>query len=61
MTKDEAQNALDQFTLVAGGEPGTEDYDTGRIVEYDGSDKAVVAWDTGVRTETPISDLRVAS
>jgi hypothetical protein len=44
-------------TRVEGGEPGTDDYDTGRIVLID-SDRALVAWDTGVRTWANLEDLR---
>ena len=35
-----------------------EDYDTGHVVEIDG-DIAVVAWDSGVRTPCPITDLTI--
>lgn len=41
---------------VEGGQPGTEDYDTGRVLDIEG-DKADVGWDSGVRTWTPIEDL----
>lgn len=42
---------------VEGGQPGTEDFDIGRIDEVDG-DLALVAWASGVRTWTSIRDLR---
>jgi hypothetical protein len=43
---------------VEAGAPGTDDYDTGTVFEIDG-DKALVAWDSGVRTSSPIADLTV--
>lgn len=42
---------------VEGGHPDTEDYDTGRVVALDGG-AAIVAWDSGVRTKTHMSELR---
>jgi hypothetical protein len=42
--------------MVCGGEPGTDDYDEGEVVDYAGAD-ALVAWDSGVRTWTPTSPL----
>jgi hypothetical protein len=33
-----------------------EDHDTGRVVEING-EMAVVAWDSGVRTPCPVTDL----
>lgn len=41
---------------VQAGQPGTEDHDTGRVVEVS-ADGALVAWDSGVRTTTPLADL----
>lgn len=44
---------------VAGGERGTEDFDTGRVIEIDGDD-VTVAWQSGVRTTQPADILRPA-
>jgi len=44
---------------VEAGKPGTEDYDTGRVVEVDG-DFVVVAWDSQIRTRAHASVLRGA-
>lgn len=41
---------------VEAGLPGTEDYDTGKILEITG-DIAEVGWQSGVRTTIPLSDL----
>ena len=46
--------------IVEAGMPGTEDYDTGRILAING-DTAEVGWNSGVRTEIALSDLRHAS
>lgn len=35
---------------VEGGQHGTEDYDTGRVVAIDGGDQVTVAWDSLVET-----------
>jgi hypothetical protein len=43
---------------VEAGEPGTEDFDTGRVLEIEG-DTADVGWDSGVRSDIAVSDLRV--
>jgi len=45
---------------VCGGEPGSEDYDEGTVIEVDG-DWAWVAWSNGERTRHPLSDLRLLS
>ena len=42
---------------VEGGKPGTEDYDTGRVLAIT-ADMATVGWDSGVRTDAPLSSLR---
>jgi hypothetical protein len=42
---------------VEGGAPGTEDHDTGRVVEVDGS-QVTVAWDSGVTTTQHARALR---
>lgn len=42
---------------VCAGAPGTQDYDTGRVIALNG-DVATVAWDSLVRTVVPVSDLR---
>ncbi len=58
MTRIGAKLALENHTRVAGGEPGTQDYDEGYIVSIgEGGLVAMVAWDSGVRTPTPIDDL----
>lgn len=45
---------------VEGGEPGTEDHDTGRVVEVAG-DQVTVAWDGSLETTTQrASALRIA-
>jgi hypothetical protein len=41
---------------VQGGEPGTEDYDTGTVFEIDGK-RAYVSWDSGAACWAPISIL----
>jgi hypothetical protein len=46
--------------MVVGGTPGSEDYDTGRVVEVDG-DQVTVAWDSGVRTEQHSSRIEHAA
>lgn len=44
---------------VDGGKPGTDDFDTGSILEVDiNGTKAYVGWDCGVSTWTPFSTLR---
>ncbi len=45
---------------VEAGEPGSSEFDTGRVVEIDG-DMATVAWDKGEQSSHPISELRAAS
>lgn len=42
--------------MVESGKPGTEDYDTGRILSISGDD-AEVGWDSGVKTTILLSDL----
>lgn len=42
---------------VSAGEPGSEDYDEGVVLEITG-DRALVAWQSGTRTEHPACDLR---
>lgn len=42
---------------VEGGEPGTEDYDTGRVVDIDG-EIVEVTWDTRVTTKQHATALR---
>lgn len=44
--------------MVEGGNEGTEDHDTGRVVAIDG-DQVTVAWDSGVRTTQPARLLRI--
>lgn len=44
---------------VEAGKVGTEDHDTGRVLELDG-EKALVAWQSGVRTWSPVEDLSEA-
>jgi len=56
MTNIEAYDALVNRRIVHAGQPGTEDYDEGVIVAIEGN-VATVAWQSGVRTPTPISDL----
>jgi hypothetical protein len=60
MTKFEAEAAMENHTLVEGGEPGTDDYDTGYILEITDEDTAIVVWRSGTRTPYPINDLAVA-
>jgi hypothetical protein len=43
---------------VEAGKPGTEDYDTGKVVDLDRG-YATVAWDSGVRTKINIAELRL--
>lgn len=43
--------------MVEGGEPGTEDHDTGRVIEVDG-DQVTVAWCNGERTTQSMGLLR---
>jgi len=57
MTKSEATSAMQNGTKIEAGI--NEDHDTGRIVSIDGN-MAMIAWDSGVRTVCPISDLSVA-
>jgi hypothetical protein len=57
MTQIQARAAMGAHLRVQGGEG--EDHDTGYIIDVEG-DMATVAWDSGVRTPCPISDLRVA-
>ena len=59
MTKAAAKKAMVNHIEVEGGKPGTDEYDTGYIVSIAG-DMANVAWNSGVRTPCPISDLRAA-
>lgn len=42
---------------VEGGEVGTDDYDTGRVVAVDG-EQVTVAWSNGERTTQPADLLR---
>lgn len=45
--------------LVEGGQRGTQDYDTGRVIEVDGG-RALVAWDgSATKDWCPTSVLRV--
>jgi len=57
MTKNEARFAMQSWTTVEAGIG--EDHDTGRIISIDGN-MATIAWNSGVRTTCPISDLIVA-
>lgn len=41
---------------VQAGKEGSEDFDIGQILQIS-EKKALVAWQTGVRTWTPLSDL----
>lgn len=43
---------------VEGGEPGTEDYDTGRVLGITDDGEIDVGWDSGVRTTQPADLLR---
>jgi hypothetical protein len=43
---------------VEAGEPGTEDYDTGRVMRLGRDRQIFVGWDSGVQTWTDASDLR---
>lgn len=43
---------------VEAGKRGTEEYDTGKVLAISGP-QAEVGWDSGTRTWTPISDLRL--
>lgn len=57
MTRIGARLAMERQTRVAGGEPGSEDYDEGYIVAMQDAETAIVAWDSGTRTPTPLDDL----
>ncbi|MGF1455488.1 MAG: hypothetical protein ACFB6R_08950 [Alphaproteobacteria bacterium] len=46
-------------TRVETGTPGSDDFDTGRVVKVEG-DVATVAWDRGQNASHPVADLRVA-
>lgn len=47
-----------EMMKVEGGEPGTDDYDTGTVLDIDAENNmALVAWSCGVRTWTPIDLL----
>lgn len=43
--------------MVEGGEPGTEDHDTGRVLDVDG-DQVTVAWSNGEKTTQSAELLR---
>lgn len=58
MTYEEAKAAMEAETLIEGGTPYTEDYDTGKVFDLR-DDQADVAWQSGVRTWTPLEDLRI--
>ncbi len=45
---------------VEAGKPGTENYDTGRVLDVRG-DQVYVGWQSGVNTWQPASLLRDAS
>jgi len=55
-----ATNKYSYGDRVEGGEIGTEDYDTGRVVDVDG-DQVEVSWDSGVVTWQHVSTLRAES
>jgi hypothetical protein len=53
--------ALKQFAIgdrVESGAPGTEDYDTGRVMELLGNGRLWIGWDSQVQTEASCEDLR---
>lgn len=53
--------AITTGATVEGGEPGTDDYDTGRVLDVDG-DRALVAWrGSAEKTWSPVGTLRVLS
>lgn len=51
------QNTFEIDDRVEGGRPGTEDYDTGKVIAIEG-DQITVAWSSGVRTTQSTSLLR---
>lgn len=46
-----------EVSRIEAGKPGTEDYDTGNVLEIDG-DRARIGWDSGVQTWAQVADLR---
>lgn len=51
-------NGIEPVVDGARVEAGTgDDYDTGRVESIDGA-MALVAWDSGIKTPAPLSDLR---
>ncbi len=53
-----AMVSIKEEDRVEAGEPGTEDYDTGRVISIEGA-VATVAWSSGVRTPIPMAALRL--
>lgn len=43
---------------VCSGRPGTEDYDEGKLLGLSDNGQPLIAWDSGVRTTCPLSELR---
>jgi len=55
-----ARKRLAQITIgqrVEAGREGTEDYDSGKVIDIDG-DTLTVAWDSGVRTQIDVAEVR---
>ena len=42
---------------IEAGREGTEDYDSGKVIDIDG-DTLTVAWDSGVRTKIDVAEVR---
>ena len=57
MTYEQAVQAKRDHTLVCLGDPGTEDYDEGYIIDLETEATAFVAWNSGVRTPAAVADL----
>ncbi len=57
MTKEQALEAISSRLKIEAG--SGDDYDTGFIISVDG-DMAIVAWDSGARTPTPLCDIEEA-
>lgn len=57
--REKMTNEIKTGMRVEAGAIGTEDHDSGKVIQLAG-DMATVAWDSGVRTTVAAADLRAA-
>lgn len=57
VTEEDDASAISEGDRIEAGKPGTEDYDTGTVLEING-DRAFIGWNSGVQTWAQLADLR---